>query len=67
LHASLILISYHSLCGLIFGQGLKEEIDLPLNYDIHSKIVVEEQPKEEGQLDLTDALLTSDDEFFTYS
>lgn len=26
LHASLILITYHVLCGLVFGQGLKSEV-----------------------------------------
>lgn len=26
IHASLILVFYHCLCGLIFGQGLKEEV-----------------------------------------
>ncbi|CDW89406.1 p53 regulated pa26 nuclear protein [Stylonychia lemnae] len=48
-HATLILVHYHSLCGVIFGQGLKEEvrssnsqlvliqIDLPLNFDLTSK------------------------------
>jgi hypothetical protein len=45
-HASMILVTFHGLCGLIFGQGLKEEvrsfyfgipilqIDLPLSFDI---------------------------------
>ena len=30
-------MTYHGLCGIIFGQGLKEEIDLPLNFDAHSR------------------------------
>ena len=26
IHAAMILVNYHGLCGLIFGQGLKEEV-----------------------------------------
>ena len=29
--AGSIFATYHSLCGLVFGQGIKEEIDLPLH------------------------------------
>jgi PA26 p53-induced protein (sestrin) len=28
IHAGLILVTYHGLCGLIFGQGLKEEVNI---------------------------------------
>jgi hypothetical protein len=29
----MILSTYHSLCGLIFGQGLKEDIDIALTFE----------------------------------
>lgn len=33
LQAGAILATYHALCGLIFGQGIKEDIDIALNFD----------------------------------
>jgi hypothetical protein len=29
----MILSTYHSLCGLVFGQGLKEDIDIALTFE----------------------------------
>ena len=36
LQAGAILASYHSLCGLIFGNGIKEDIDIAMTFDIKS-------------------------------
>ncbi len=33
IQAGAILATYHSLCGLIFGQGIKEDIDIEMNFD----------------------------------
>ncbi|CDW78780.1 sestrin-1 isoform 2 [Stylonychia lemnae] len=33
LQAGSILASYHSLCGLIFGNGIKEDIDIALTFE----------------------------------
>jgi hypothetical protein len=33
LQAGAILAYYHSLCGLIFGQGIKEDIDIAMSFD----------------------------------
>jgi hypothetical protein len=30
-HACYILIHFHTLCGVIYGQGIKEEIDQPFS------------------------------------
>lgn len=33
LQASAILAQYHSLCGLVFGQGLKDDTDIAMSFD----------------------------------
>jgi hypothetical protein len=33
LQACSILAQYHSLCGLVFGQGLKDDIDIAMSFD----------------------------------
>jgi hypothetical protein len=33
LQASAILAHYHALCGLVFGQGLKDDIDIAMSFD----------------------------------
>jgi hypothetical protein len=41
MHAGAILSQYHSLCGLIFGQGIKEDVDIALNFDKHKSEQIE--------------------------
>lgn len=33
LQASAILAYYHSLCGLVFGQGIKEDVDIAMSFE----------------------------------
>lgn len=33
LQAGAILASYHALCGLIFGNGIKEDIDIAMSFE----------------------------------
>ena len=41
LHAGAILAHYHSLCGLIFGQGIKEyDVDIAMSFDKQSSLPI---------------------------
>ena len=38
LEAGLILSRFHSLCGLVYGQGLKEDIDIAMSFETNSNV-----------------------------
>jgi hypothetical protein len=50
MQAGVILASYHSLCGLVFGLGLKADIDLAMSFEKKCNRGYEDSDKKESVL-----------------